>query len=57
MGAAERALLHALTLARAVRRIVENAMPSHDDTGVDRLSAVELLVMIETEADEALGHF
>ena len=56
--AVELALLHAVALARAVRRIVENVLPDdNSDAGADRLSAVELLVMIETEADEALGHF
>ena len=55
IGAAERALLHALALARAVRRIVEHAMPDDDsDAGEGHLSATELLMMIETEAAEAL---
>jgi hypothetical protein len=55
IAAAERALLHALALARAVRRIVEHAMPDDDsDAGEDRVSATELLAMIEKEAGEAL---
>ena len=55
IAAAERALLHALTLARAVRRIVEHALPDDNtDAGSDRLSATELLAMIEKEAGEAL---
>jgi hypothetical protein len=56
--AAELALLHALALARAVRRIVENALPDdNSDAGADRLSATELLSMIEQKAGEALGHY
>lgn len=55
IAAVERALLHAHTLARAVRRIVEHALPDVGDAGSDRVSAVELLVMIERETDEALG--
>ena len=55
IAAAELALLHALTLARAVRRIVEHALPEDDsDEGEDRVSATELLAMIEKEAGEAL---
>ena len=55
MDAAERALLHALTLARAVRRSVEHALPDDDsEAGEDRVSATELLAMIEREASEAL---
>ena len=55
IAAAERALLHAMTLARAVRRIVEHALPEDDsDAGEDRVSATELLAMIEKEAGEAL---
>lgn len=53
--AVERAVLHALTLARAVRRIVEHALPDdNSDAGEDRVSATELLAMIEKEASEAL---
>ena len=52
---AERALLHALTLARAVRRIIEQALPDDDsDASEDRVSATELLAMIAKEAREAL---
>ena len=55
IAAAERALLHAMTLARAVRRIVEHALPEDaSDAGEDRVSATELLAMIEREASEAL---
>ncbi len=55
VAAAERALLHALTMARAVRRIVEHALPEDaSDAGEDRVSATELLAMIEREASEAL---
>ena len=58
IGAAERALLHALALARAVRRIVERALPDDDsDAGEDRVSATELLAMIEKEAGEVLERF
>ena len=54
LEAAERALLHAATLARAVRRIVEHALPDDDsDAAEDRVSATELLAMIEREASEA----
>lgn len=53
--AAERALLHAMTLARAVRRIVEHALPEDDsEAGEDRVSATVLLTMLEREAEEAL---
>ena len=55
IAAVERALLHALALARAVRRIVEHALPEDaSDAGEDRVSATELLAMIEVEASEAL---
>ena len=55
IDAAERALLHALTLARAVRRIIEQALPDDDsDASEDRVSATELLAMIAKEAREAL---
>lgn len=55
VAAAERALLHALALARAVRRIVEHALPEDDSAvGEDRVSATELLAMLEREASEAL---
>lgn len=55
MDATERALLHALTLARAVRRIVEHALRDDDsEASADRVSATELLAMIEREASEAL---
>ncbi len=53
-----RALLHAVALARAVRRVVEHALPEDSsDAGEDRVSATELLAMIEREAGEALGRF
>ena len=56
--AIERALLHAVALARAVRGVVEHALPEDDsDAGEDRVSATELLAMIEREAGEALGRF
>lgn len=56
VAAAERALLHALTLARAVRRIIEQALPEDDsDAGEDRVSATELLAMIEKESSEGLN--
>lgn len=56
--AIERALLHAVALARAVRRVVEHALPEDSsDAGEDRVCATELLAMIEREAGEALQRF
>ncbi|WP_018913676.1 hypothetical protein [Thiomonas sp. FB-6] len=56
--AVERALLRFLVLARAARRVVEHALPDdNSDAGEDRVSATELLAMIEKEAGEALSRF
>lgn len=58
IDAVETALLHALALARAVRRIVERALPEDtSEAGEDRVAATELLMMIEREASDMLGRF
>lgn len=55
-AAVEKALLHSLAMARAVRRIIEQALPDDaSDAGEDRVSATELLAMIEQESSEGLN--
>lgn len=52
--AAEHALFRATFLARAARRVVEQAMPEDGDAGEDRVCITELLATLETEANDAL---